>query len=116
VIPYLQMPIQARVNLILAKYAFLGVAPLVIPPFLPTVEVATDKWETQTTTDRAYLKALAKTVGFVFYVNPGPIPGTSIAYFGPDINLPVPQPEVDRSPSSAARADFGGVTKARLER
>jgi hypothetical protein len=95
VIPYLQMPILARVNLILAKYAFLGVARLVIPPFLPTVEVATDKWETQTTTDRAYLKALAKTVGFVFSVNPGPAPGTSIAYFGPDVNLPIPQPALN---------------------
>ena len=92
VIPYLQMPILARVNLILAKYAFLGIAPVVIPEFIPTVEVATRKWESQTTTDRAYLKALAKTIGFVFYVRPGPVPGTSIAYFGPDINLPIPQP------------------------
>lgn len=95
VIPYLQMPILARVNLILAKYAFLGIAPLVIPPFLPTVELATNKWESQTTTDRAYLKALAKTVGFVFHVISGPAPGTSIAYFGPDINLPIPQPALN---------------------
>jgi hypothetical protein len=38
------------------------------------------------------LKALASKVGYLFYVQPGPLPGQSIAYFGPDVNLPVPQP------------------------
>jgi hypothetical protein len=95
VIPYLQMPILARVNLILAKYAFLGIAPLVIPEFIPQVQVASRSWESQTTTDRTYLKTLARTIGFVFYVNPGPAPGTSIAYFGPDVNLPIPQPALN---------------------
>jgi len=28
-------------------------------------------------------------------VDPGPLPGQSIAYFGPDINLPVPQPALN---------------------
>ena len=27
----------------------------------------------------------------MFYINPGPLPGQSIAYFGPDIDVPVPQ-------------------------
>jgi len=31
----------------------------------------------------------------VFYVEPGPAPGSSIAYFGPDIRLPVPQPALN---------------------
>jgi hypothetical protein len=28
----------------------------------------------------------------VFYVEPGPLPGQSIAYWGPDVRLPIPQP------------------------
>jgi hypothetical protein len=43
-------------------------------------------------TDRAYLKLLAQRSGYVFFVLPGPLPGQSTAYFGPDINIPVPQP------------------------
>src|SRR5258706_8882891 len=42
-------------------------------------------------TDRAYIKSLAQRCGYLFAVDPGPAPGSSIAYFGPDVNLPVPQ-------------------------
>src|SRR5207237_5511828 len=52
----------------------------------------TDKIATQTGTDRAYVKKLATDCGYTFFVEPGPAPGTNIAYFGPDIRLPVPQP------------------------
>jgi hypothetical protein len=37
------------------------------------------------------VKSLARKCGYVFYVEPGPLPGQSIAYFGPDIRIPVPQ-------------------------
>lgn len=94
-IPHLQVPIVGRVYLLLAKYAALGIAPIVIPPPIPTVEVATSKHETQTGTDRGYLKSLASRVGYVFYVEPGPAPLTSIAYWGPDVRLPVPQPALN---------------------
>ena len=40
----------------------------------------------------AYIKKLAQEAGYVFYVEPGPLPGQSIAYFGPDVRIPVPQP------------------------
>jgi hypothetical protein len=95
VLPYPAMPIIARVYLILAKYALLGVMPVAIPPIIPAVEMPTSGFESQTTTDRAYLKGLARRVGYVFYVQPGPAPLTSIAYFGPDIRIPIPQPALN---------------------
>jgi hypothetical protein len=42
-------------------------------------------------TDREYLKRLAGECGYVFFVEPGPAPGSNIAYFGPDLRIPAPQ-------------------------
>jgi hypothetical protein len=95
VMPYPAVPTIGRIYLILAKYAFLGIAPIAIPPIVTTVDVPTKGFESQTTTDRAYLKGLARRAGYVFYVEPGPVPLTSIAYFGPDIRIPVPQPALN---------------------
>jgi hypothetical protein len=93
VIPYPALPDTAKINLILAKYAALGIAPLVIPPIISQIKSPTEGWETQPSmTDRAYLKYLADRCGYIFFVRPGPAPMTSIAYFGPDVNLPLPQP------------------------
>jgi hypothetical protein len=92
ILPYPAMPIVAKIYAILAPYAALGVVPLVIPPFIDIPDSVTTRWETQTGTDRAFIKQLAQLVGYVFFVMPGPLPGQSIAYFGPDINVPVPQP------------------------
>jgi hypothetical protein len=52
-------------------------------------------WDTQTGTHLSFIKGVAERNGYVFYVNPGPLPGQSIAYFGPDISLPVPQPALN---------------------
>jgi hypothetical protein len=105
VIPYPQMPVIARINLILAKYAVLGVAPVVIPTIIPIAEVVTHGFETQTTTDRAFIKTLARSAGYVFYVEPGPAPGTSIAYFGPDIRVPIPQPALNVDMDAATNVE-----------
>lgn len=95
VMPYPAVPVIGRIYLILAKYAFLGIAPIAIPPLIPTVEMPTTGFESQTTTDRAYLQSLARRAGYVFYLEPGPAPLTSIAYWGPDIRIPVPQPALN---------------------
>jgi hypothetical protein len=92
VVPYPAMPHVAKLNLILAKYAFLGIVPMVIPPTNVFVASPSEGWETQRTTDRAYIQCIAQSCGYVFFVRPGPLPGMSTAYFGPDINLPIPQP------------------------
>lgn len=90
-ISYPAMPEVVIINSILARYAFLGIIPLVIPPFISNLKNPLDKYFVQAGTDRSYIQMLAQTSGFVFFVQPGPAPGRSIAYFGPDINVPVPQ-------------------------
>ncbi|RYY37004.1 MAG: hypothetical protein EOP46_04355 [Sphingobacteriaceae bacterium] len=93
IIPYPAMPEVAIINTILAKYAFLGIVPLVIPPIISLIQSPTETWRTQPKmTDRAYIKQLASKCGYLFFVEAGPLPGQSIAYFGPDVNIPLPQP------------------------
>jgi hypothetical protein len=91
-IPYPAMPIEARVALIVAKYAIFGIVPLVVPTVLFEVPLPTDKIPKHKGTDLAYINSLAELVGYVFYIDPGPQPGMSIAYFGPEIKIGVPQP------------------------
>ncbi len=90
-LPYPAMPPFARVALVLAKYAFLGVIPKVIPttegPLLPTEGIAR-----QDGTDLEYICALAEEAGYVFRMQPGPAMGTSFAYWGPEIRSGRPQP------------------------
>jgi hypothetical protein len=94
--PFPAMPKVAQLYTVLAPYAAFGVVPLVIPPFIPMVKTPAEGWDTQSaTTDRDYLRHMARKVGFVFYVEPGPAPGASIAYFGPDIRIPAPQPALN---------------------
>jgi hypothetical protein len=91
ILPYPAMPDVAQINLILAKYAFLGIVPVVVPPFIFTVKTPLQGYDTQTATDLQYIRDLAGKSGYVFYIEPGPLPGQSIAYFGPDIRIPLPQ-------------------------
>jgi hypothetical protein len=86
------MPIVARLYTLLAKYAVFGIAPIVIPELFMDVPIPTDKIPTQTVTDLAYVKQMAEQTGYIYYLEPGPAPGTSIFYFGPDIRIPIPQP------------------------
>lgn len=91
ILPYPAMPDVAQINVILAKYAFLGIVPVVVPPFIFTVKTPLQGYDTQTATDLQYVRDLAEKSGYVFYIEPGPLPGQSIAYFGPDIRIPLPQ-------------------------
>ena len=93
VMPYPSVPDVAKINLALAPYMLLGIVPVVIPPIISTVKAITDGYESQVMqTDLEYIRGLASRCGYVFYVEPGPLPGQSIAYFGPDIRIPIPQP------------------------
>lgn len=91
--PFPAMPDVATVNLVLAPYLALGVVPMVIPPIISTVQSPTKGWDSQTNkTDLELIRELAARCGYVFFVRPGPLPLQSVAYFGPDVNVPVPQP------------------------
>ena len=94
-LPFPAMPAEGRVALLLAKYAILGVVPLIIPSVLVDVPLPTTKIEAQKGTDLNYIRGLAERVGYVFYVEPGPEPGMNIGYWGPQIKVGVPQPALN---------------------
>jgi hypothetical protein len=94
-LPYPAMPPSVRVLLILAKYAVLGVIPLVVPSVLMDVPNPLERIPRHKCTDLCYIRELADEVGYTFYVNPGPAPGTSVAYWGPEIKVGAPQPALN---------------------
>jgi len=94
-LPFPAMPIEARVALICAKYAPFGIVPLPIPVLFPDVPIPIERIPAQKGTDLAYIRELAEMVGYVFYIEPGPVPGTSVGYFGPEIKVGVPQPALN---------------------
>ncbi len=94
-LPFPAMPIEARVALLCAKYAPFGLIPVVIPALFPDVPIPVDKIPAQQGTDLAYIRQLAEQVGYVFYIEPGPAPGTNIAYFGPEMKVGMPQPALN---------------------
>ena len=94
-LPFPAMPIEARVALICAKYAMFGIIPLPIPVLFPDVPIPIDRIPAQQGTDLEYIRQLADEVGYVFYIEPGPVAGTNVAYFGPEIKIGVPQPALN---------------------
>jgi hypothetical protein len=89
------MPAEARVALMIAKYAVLGIIPAVIPSVLIDVPIPVERIPKQQGTDYAYINRLADEVGYVFYVEPGPAPGVNIGYWGPEVKVGVPQPALN---------------------
>jgi hypothetical protein len=96
-LPYPAMPPAVRVLAALAKYAAFGVAPMVIPSVLEDVPIPVERIPRHQGTDYGYIKALAHEVGYVFYIDPGPVPGMSKAYWGPEIRIGAPQPALNVS-------------------
>lgn len=93
--PFPAMPPEARVGLIVAKYAMFGMIPLVIPSLFPDLPIPVERIPVQQGNDLDYIKQLANDVGYVFYIDPGPVPGTNVAYWGPEIKVGVPQPALN---------------------
>lgn len=94
-LPYPAMPPEARVLFILAKYAVFGIVPLVIPVLLPDISNPLERIPRQQGKDLGYIQQLADDAGYVFYLEPGPLPGASIAYWGPLIKVGIPQPALN---------------------
>lgn len=94
-LPYPAMPAEARVALIIAKYAVFGMIPLVIPSLFPDPPLPIERLPTHQGSDLAYVTKLASEVGYVFYVDPGPLPGMNTAYWGPEIKIGPPQPALN---------------------
>jgi len=94
-LPFPGMSPDLRVLTILSKYAVFGIIPAVIPAIAPDVPIPIDKIPTQKGTDLAYIRQLARECGYVFYIEPGPLPGVSKAYWGPQIKIGLPQPALN---------------------
>ena len=94
-LPFPGLTPDLRVLTILGKYGAFGIIPEVIPVITPDIEVPVQKIPTQKGTDFAYINQLAQEAGYVFYMQPGPVPGTSQAYWGPQVKVGVPQPALN---------------------
>jgi hypothetical protein len=79
------------VAVVLAKYLPLGLIPEIIPPLKDVIYVPTERLHFQEGTDLEYLTSLAQDHGYIFTIKPGPLPGTSRAYWGPLIKVGLPQ-------------------------
>jgi len=115
-IKYPAMPIEGRVALILAKYIPLGMIPLIIPSVNIDIPIPTSRIPSHIGTDLQYLNHVAKSVGYVFYIEPGPQPGRSIAYWGPEIKTGAPQAALIANSDAASNVDgltftFDGFSK-----
>jgi hypothetical protein len=94
-VPYPSQPENVRVQAILGKYAGLGVVAQVIPPITSDVSAPTEEYPRHQGTDLDYVKQLATECGYEFYVDPGPLPLQSTAYWGPSVRVGMPQPALN---------------------
>jgi hypothetical protein len=104
-LPFPAMPPSIRVLAILAKYAAFGVIPMVIPSIVEEPPLPTDRIPQQEGSDYAYVRKLAKDAGYVFYLEPGPTPGMSKAYWGPEIRLGTAQPALTTGMDALTNVD-----------
>ncbi len=116
-IPQPPLPAAGRVALIIAMYSILGLVPVVIPELFPDIPIPTDRIESVQGTHLEYINNLAKKNGYVFYVEPGPVPGMNIAYWGPEIRVGVPQPALNvdfdsRSNVTSLNFSYDGLQRA----
>lgn len=91
-VPMPAMPLEVQALFLLARYAPLGVVPLVIPTPLIDVPNPLDRIPAQQGTDYEHLRRTSAAIGYVFHVEPGPAVGMSTAYWGPTIRQGSTQP------------------------
>jgi hypothetical protein len=106
-IPYPALPEFVIVEAILAKYLVLGVTPLALPASIPNIQNPLDNFIKQQGTDYHFVTTLAKNTGAVFYLDPGPQPGKSMAYWGPDLSklFGGPQPALSINMDASTNID-----------
>ncbi len=110
------MPFDVRASLICGKYARYGMIPVIVPPVFTDVQSPTEHIPVQSSTDLAYLKAMASEVGYVFFVEPGPAPLTNVAYWGPEVRVGLVQPALTVGMGAATNVEslslsFDGLSR-----
>jgi hypothetical protein len=94
--PFPALPAEGRVALLLLKYLVpFGIVPLIIPSILLDIPIPISRIPFQQGSDLAYIRDLAEQVGYVFYIQPGPVVGANVAYWGPKVKVGVPQPALN---------------------
>jgi hypothetical protein len=93
-IPYPAMSVEAQVELILAKYAVLGIVPMVIPTAIPEVPLPIERIPVHEGTDLDHIRERARWVGYTFHMMT-PAPLVNIAYWGPKLRIGLPQSAVN---------------------
>jgi hypothetical protein len=93
--PFPACPREARVALLLAKYAFFGVLPLIIPSVVTDISLPIEQIPSQQGSDLQYIRQLADEVGYVFFIAAGPVAGTNTAYWGPQLKVGPVQPALN---------------------
>ncbi|AEM85035.1 hypothetical protein [Streptomyces violaceusniger] len=88
---YPNLPPFKRVTRILSKYTDYGIEADVIEEKILQPPNAQRHVDYQTGTDLQYVTDLAQANGYVFYLIPGPVPGVSAAYWGPEKRIGTPQ-------------------------
>ena len=105
-IPYPAIPNFVIVDIVLAKYLLFGCVPVVIPDVIAMIRNPLEKFPKQYGTDYQYVTTLAQQSGYVFYIDPGPQPGMSIAYWGPEFGGFLPtQPALSVNMDAATNVD-----------
>jgi hypothetical protein len=79
------------VRMLILKYAQYLIAPLVMPPGFGNPPSPTEQIPVQVMTDFQYILFLASRQSYVFYIEPGPLPNMSVAYWGPPMRTGLPQ-------------------------
>ena len=79
--------------LVIARYAYLGIVPKIVPPAVVDQPLPLERVPVQHDTDLAHLEALAARFDHIFTLRPGPAPLASVAYWGPATLVnPLPLP------------------------
>ncbi len=116
---YPAMSSDNQVRVICAKYAVYGLIPAVVPPVLLETKSPTEQIPVQSGTDLQYIRSLASDAGYVFYIDPGPLPGANVAYWGPEIRTGIPQPALSVNMDAATNVEslsfsFDGRSRAQM--
>jgi hypothetical protein len=102
---YPAMSSDTQVRVICLKYGQYGLVPAVVPPILLEVKPPIERIEVQSSTDLAHIQALADDAGYVFFIEPGPVPGVNIAYWGPEVRVGIPQPALSINMDAATNVE-----------
>ena len=112
---HVALPESLIVAKVLLLYAQYGLIPLVIPPPVIDPPLPIERVPVQQQSDYDYLTALARRHGYVFYVIPGPAPGTNTAYWGPPIRVGLPQRAITVNMGPETNATIGDADNDALE-